>query len=187
MSLPLPFVTSVSGVSFRPEAVALVRPGMVAHVRREPDSPYDPNACAVEVNGQVVGHIPAAVAARLVSRAEDAWVGEIVEKIGTGDKTGLRVRVSGGLVPGPRDGSAGEPVIDRGIAPAVAVVDSLSSNEAPEGSSELVTDVAGPEVRTRSRRLVGYFVEKDDTHVTVRNDQGSLVRYPVELVVVMSA
>ena len=191
MTLPLPFVTAVSGVSFHPEAVARVRPGMTATIEREPGNPFDANACQVVVDGEPVGHIPAALAARLVRRAESAWQGEIVEKIGAAELTGLRVRVLG-PVPSPRTPSGEEsttvdttpdPTLDTTVAGRDAVViDSIDPVLPVENT--LAAQVATTLVRTRSRRVVGTLVRIDGGAVIVLTRDGTEVRYPSELVIV---
>jgi hypothetical protein len=93
MDLKLPFTSAVAGVSFHTDAVSKVRIGMRADISHDPANQYDANACAVRVGGELVGHLPKAISARLRARGESAWKGVVSEVI-TGDKaTGLRIRV----------------------------------------------------------------------------------------------
>jgi hypothetical protein len=94
----LPFTTPVRGVSFHPDTVAAVSNGDPVTFAHDPTNPHD--ACAVVVRdlaGSELGHLPAAVAARVVDTfgVHCRLSGEISEVVGTGEgqTRGLRVRV----------------------------------------------------------------------------------------------
>lgn len=93
----LPFVTSVAGVSFHQPAVAHVSVGDTVAVIPEDDNPYDANAYRIDTtDGETVGHLPAAVAARLRDAGYSHTLrGQVTETVGN-ETLGLRVKVLAG-------------------------------------------------------------------------------------------
>lgn len=90
----LPLVSAIRGVSFNQDSVSLARPGDRALVEHDPANPYDANACRVLVNGELVGHLPAGLALRMVSGPDRAWDGEVDEVITGNHPTALRIRIT---------------------------------------------------------------------------------------------
>lgn len=163
MSLLFPFTTPVRGVSQYSAAVAQANTGDYAIVRHDPLNPYDANACEVIVNNELVGYLPALLAARLVHTAAQ-WEGQITEKFG-GEHPGLRISV-------------------RGAVPSSNVnLNAISENAQP-------VDVLLPTPRTPSRlvaahsgRILGSFIEELAGVIVVETPNGR-VPYPSDLVVV---
>lgn len=89
--MKFPFVSAVVGTSFRAESAAKVTPGAVVTLQREPENPADPSAVAVRLDGETIGYLPRALAARLVG---ETWHG-LVTEVHHGEGIGIRVRVTG--------------------------------------------------------------------------------------------
>ena len=96
--MKLPFVVGVAGVTFHPAAVAACKGGDRLVVSHDPSNIHD--ACAVAVHtaaGEPLGHLPAAVAARVVDRYGHScnFAAEVSEIVGGGPErsTGLRIRL----------------------------------------------------------------------------------------------
>lgn len=145
----LPFIAPVAGVSQYQDAVTRCVEGLRVTVRREPENPYDGNACVVESDGQVLGYLPKALAARLVDSTGTAWDAELVEVL-RGETWGLRIRV----------------VQVAEVADEVVVEEELT--EVP----------AGPEVRSGSGRVLGTLVRVQGTDVVVLTPSGYETPYP---------
>lgn len=98
--MKLPFIAPVAGVTFHPNAVTAARAGDRVRVAHDPSNRHD--ACAVAVHnaaGEPLGHLPAAVAAKVVARFGHSctFAAEIAEVVGgrDGHSTGLRIRLLG--------------------------------------------------------------------------------------------
>lgn len=160
MTVPYPFTCPVRGVSQYPAAVAQARTGDPAVVRHDPANPYDANAYEVLVGGELVGYLPAALAARLVHVAP-RWEARITEKL-DGQHPGLRVTVSG-----PADGDQA-----RG------------GNGAPTDTEPILPEPRTTRtVKARSGRILGSFIEEQPGVVVVSTPNGR-VPYPADLVVI---
>lgn len=179
--MPLPFVCAVAGVSFHQDEVLMTAVGQVVVVRHQPDNAYDTNACSVTTTGGAeLGHLPAALAARLVgTRPDEAqWAGRI-EEVLSGQTWGLRIAV------GIPDDDA-EDASPRPAPPGAA-----EGAAEPDTGDRIIPDEASPEetaptqeVRARSGRSLGVWVGEDEGKVVVRNAAGIEIRYPAELVLV---
>jgi hypothetical protein len=157
-SVNLPFGVAVVGISNYQASAATIAEGDHVFIRREPDNPYDANACRVERDdGETLGYVPRALAARLVDRAEPAWRARVEAKLAAKGTIGLRIMVEAGHDMGPDS------------EPAVA------TPSAPVPSHQVVVK--------RSGRPLGRLVriERDLRRVVVDNGTGE-VAYPDGLV-----
>lgn len=179
--LPLPFVSPVKGVSFRPEAVALVEVGMPALIEHDPNNAYDANACTVVVGNQVIGHLPAQLAARLVGRGEGSWSGTVVEKIGKADIVGVRVRVESPALVSVGASSFVFPTAQPGPADREVVADVEARSSQPVVTQAVERERA---VSSRSGRRLGVFDRIEGDKVIVRIAGSKTASYPAELVLV---
>ena len=91
--VPVPFTTSVAGVSFRQEAVSRCYRGEPVSCRWVP---HERDEWACEIRGEdarLLGYIPAALAPRVVAAVGDgAAVGEVAAVVGE-QTLGLRVQL----------------------------------------------------------------------------------------------
>lgn len=174
--LPLPFVSPVKGVSFRPDAVALVEVGMAAFIEHDPNNQYDANACTVVVANQIIGHLPAQLAARLVGRGEGSWSGTVVEKIGKADIVGIRVRVET-----PALVSVGAPTFVLPPAQRGPSDTEILSAAAPSAAEPVARERS---VTSRSGRRLGYLDRIEGDKVFVKVAGAKTASYPAELVLV---
>jgi len=208
--MKFPFLSAVVGTSFRPATAMTTKPGSPIIARPEPDNPVDPLAVLIEIDGEQLGYLPRALAARLTG---GPWAGEIVEVFGV-DRLGIRVRILGPLSqhptsPQPRERkykidptlSAKNTVSPKGLstetakpAPATAKTQSKPVGSAPSTSGTLKSRVqvrpAGTVVlddnqivRARSGRILGTFVSLENGKVLVRTDDGRDVYYPENLII----
>lgn len=168
-TLPFPVVAPVRGVSFHQDVVVRAQIGARVVVQADPTNEYDANACAVLLDGELAGHLPRELAARLRADGRGCWDAEIVEVLRGSLATGLRVRLLG-----PREEVPGDR--DPGTGFAVAAGD--------EGFATLVepATVGAVEVRARSGRRLGRYVGHRDGVVLVLTDDAREVRYPETLV-----
>ncbi len=198
--MKFPFSSAVVGTSFRPEVAAGARPGQRVFMRAEPDNPFDPNAVAVELEGQQLGYLPRALAARLQG---GPWAGEIAEVFGS-SRLGIRIRVVGpveadltksndGKI---RDGAVRIPSSQPNAAVNRYTIDSTQRQRSPQTMNDTVNTASTtatqpsvaplPEVeeivKARSGRILGSFVKVDGDQVHVLNDNGRTVSYPAALV-----
>lgn len=199
VSVSMPFVCPVAGVSQYQDVAALVRPGDALVFRHEPSNPYDANACVVQWNDQTVGYVPAAVAARLVATGS-AWSGEVAEVLPGPECVGLRVRVCGlstNLSAPQSVRSAAEPVDTLPVGhPAVngasredgeplADADPPGGHGSSGGSQIAESVVSSPvslpvSVVASSGRVLGVLVQERPDSVLVRVDDRT-VEYPKTL------
>lgn len=172
MSMPLPFVCPVAGISQYQEEALTARPGDPVKVLHEPDNPYDANACKVLTGTGLLGYVPAAVAARLVATGS-AWEGEVDQVLSGGACVGVRIRVlavaqNGAQAPEAREDSASAPAEDP---PTVSP---------PSGGGITSPPVL---VRARSGRVLGSWAGSRPGFVLVQVD-GRQVEYPESLVLI---
>ena len=208
--MKFPFLSAVVGTSFRPATAMTTKPGSPIIARPEPDNPVDPAAVLIEIDGEQLGYLPRALAARLTG---GPWAGEIVEVFGV-DRLGIRVRILGPLAqhptfPQPRERKykidpttaakntfsyAGPSSEAAKPEPANAKTQSKSFSSAPSTSGNLKNGVevraAGTVVldgnqivRARSGRILGTFVSSENGKVLVRTDDGRDVYYPENLII----
>jgi hypothetical protein len=164
--MPFPFVAPVKGVSFHQDVVSGVEVGTQLEVVAEPENEFDVNACAVHVNGEIVGHLPRELAGRLRSSGELCWSAEVVEVLRGSKATGLRIRL---LAP-------------RAESTAIASARAHSNSVAtPTRSTDDVVPAA-TEVFARSGRRLGQLVQQSEGSVQVRTDDDRIVTYPESLV-----
>lgn len=177
--MQLPFITSVAGVSFHPEAVSLAEVGDQLHVTHDPANRFDSCAVAVHTSAGVpLGHLPAPVAARVVDRFGNhcRFSAEVVEVLGGegGYSAGLRIRLTTEV----GCGSPADTPQPARSAPAAG-----DTPDEPAGGSAGTTDVA---VRSLSGRELGTYVGTDGDDVLVACGGGN-TRYPARLVTIASA
>jgi hypothetical protein len=151
----IPLTVKVVGVSYHPQEVARARAGAEVKIEHDPANPFDSNACAVFLaGGEQLGHLPAAVAARLVNeRCENRWRGRVSE-VYCGEHAGIAIVIE-----------AADDVCALGV-------------DAPDEDEVL----AVVDVRARSGRRLGRLVRYADNKVYVANDSGVEFGYPRELV-----
>lgn len=186
--MKFPFLSAVVGTSFRPTVAATAAAGQQVVARPEPENPADPHAVCVELNGEQLGYLPRALAARLDG---GPWAGEIVEVFGS-DRLGIRVRILGPAAEHPTEVNSrparryqisNPPTVPssqthKGAQTSTASLPRLDSN----GQPVVVLD-DNEIVRARSGRLLGTFVSNVDGRVNVRTDDGREVSYPENLIV----
>jgi hypothetical protein len=178
-SLPFPFISAVSGVSFRQEIVCACRPGDQLAIVAVDDNPHDPNAIEVRTaRGEMCGFIPAGIAPRLRASGQRAWQAEIAEVL-AGETWGLRIRVTAPLASGADDdASAGigdaPPRAEAHAAPVVG----------GDACVEISTDDVATTVRAKSGRLLGTLLRYDDNAVIVASVGGGECRYPAAVVLI---
>lgn len=169
--LPFPLIAPVSGVSFHQDVVCAAQIGQQVAVEADPANEYDPNACAVRIAGELAGHIPRELAARLRATGEQRWDAEIVEVLRGSKATGLRVRLLGPLAYRTVNEDA------RLLQPAE------QSNVVEDTSSE--TSIA-LDVVARSGRFLGRYAGRTSDGVKVVTGDNREVTYPADLVVIQS-
>lgn len=171
MSMPMPFVCPVAGISQYQEQALGVHPGDPVTVLHEPDNPYDANACKVLAGTGLLGYVPAALAARLVAGGS-RWEGEVDQVLSGGECVGVRIRV---LSVTQDDTQTKEhPCTDE--LPALA---EASPSVPPGGGPSALTTL----VRARSGRVLGEWVSSRPGFVLVRVDERE-VEYPESLVLI---
>jgi hypothetical protein len=169
--LPFPLISPVSGVSFHQDVVCAAQIGQQVAVEADPANEYDTNACAVRIAGELAGHIPRELAARLRATGEQRWDAEIVEVLRGSKATGLRVRLHG-------------PLAYRTVAEPTRLLAAEQSNVVEDASSE--TSVA-LDVVARSGRLLGRYAGRTSDGVKVVTGDNREVTYPADLVVIQSS
>lgn len=88
-----PFVTPITGVSFRQENVRKLNEGDQVYLHRDPANPFDPNAIRVETRaGDHLGFIPKHISARLAASPAPRWSGTVTDVL-RNETWGIRVRV----------------------------------------------------------------------------------------------
>lgn len=158
MSTKTGFIFPVVGVSYRQEAVRRCRPGDKVLLRAQPDNPHDPNAIAVyNTDGEQLGFVPAALAARMAGLAA-AGTGAQITEVLAGKTWGLRVRVEGSL-------SANQET--RPAAPVAG-----KSRDAVR------------RVRAKSGRVLGVYDGMNEGRVVVVREDGQKAEFPAGVVVV---
>lgn len=168
--MPFPFVTPVRGVSFHQDVVCGAEVGTPLEVVADPENEFDANACAVRLDGELLGHLPRELAGRLRSSGDLCWSAEVVEVLRGSKATGLRIRL---LAPStPAVNVPGNTVRD-GDGPAVSVV---------AGTEESIETPTTCEVFARSGRRLGELVDEDSGSVRVRTEDDRIVTYPQALV-----
>jgi hypothetical protein len=166
----LPFTVAVVGVSFHADVVATLNVGQRVLVSHDPANPYDENACAVTADGELVGHLPRTLAARMVSGGDSAWDGQVDELIHGDFPTAVRVTLTG--VHGAWAATV-TPVTSEDNAQDLADTDSAPEN--PPGV------LAAQLVRARSGRELGTLAGIEGGIVLVNTGE-SVRKYPRELV-----
>mgnify|MGYP002652716011 CR=1 FL=1 len=150
-----PFISAVSGVSFRQEWVRDLKVNEPVFLHRDPDNRFDAHAIRVENrNGVLLGFVPRAIAERLSAQTAARWSGQVVEIL-RNQTWGIRIRIT------PVDSDYPE-------LPDVAA----QPLETPE---EAKTD----EVYSASGRLLGTLVRKTSDVAMVRNLEGKTRAYPL--------
>jgi hypothetical protein len=172
--LLLPAVLPVVGVSFHQDVVAGLRVGDVLDVFAEPENPYDSDACVFLRDGEVVGHVPRALAGRL-RRTGSHWKARVEEVLPGDMAIGLRVRI----LASDSARSGDECALSSTTATPAPVVPQATESPAQVSEVSIVR-----EVRARSGRLLGRFVAHEGSEVVVSSEDGRLVRFPDTLVVV---
>lgn len=164
--MPFPFVAPVKGVSFHQDVVSGVEVGTHVEVVAEPENEFDANACAVYVNGEIIGHLPREIAYRLRLSGELCWSAEVVEVLRGSKATGLRIRL---LAPHAESAS-------------IPVACMQSANDSGQAGADDDVAPAATEVFARSGRRLGQLVEQSQGTVRVRTDDDRIVTYPESLV-----
>jgi hypothetical protein len=95
MALKYPFSSKVVGISNYQQIALACNLGDRVEISHEPENPYDPNACVVKINQEVVGYLPKVLARRLVEAGEHRWVGVISVKHDQKATVGIEVRIEG--------------------------------------------------------------------------------------------
>jgi hypothetical protein len=185
--LALPAVIAVAGVSFH-AASQEVCVGEKLEIRIEVGNPFDPSACVVLRKGEVVGHVPKALAERLRRTGAGCWPTEVSEVLPGPAATGLRVRVLPGHPAEPwRAAAVSDALSPDAESPTPSPGETLS--ETMTAAVERTTDRAGEGrlVRARSGRVLGTYVGSIDGALSVLTEDGRKVRYPSSLVVLEAA
>jgi hypothetical protein len=156
-AIHIPIIVKVVGVSYHPGEVAQLAVDQAITVEHDPTNPFDSNACVVRtLGGAELGHVPAAVAARLIAeRTERRWTGRVAE-IYLGEHTGFTIRIEAGS-------------------------DVECGSKVPPNRA---TDVISVNVRSKSGRVLGQLVRCESDKVVVINGSGIEFGYPRSLVLV---
>jgi len=170
-TLIFPVEVAVVGVSWHQEQVAKCRVGMKVRAVHEPENPFDANAYAVYAGGDLVGHLPKAVAAKMVAGEAGELCGEIV-RVGEGEVVGLRIQL---WQPSGEEHASHE---------------RTSTPEETRGSFDVAVREFGADVgktvRVRaSGRVLGTLVSSGGGASVVRMTNGVEVRYPTSMVEVI--
>jgi hypothetical protein len=96
MQIKYPFVSRVVGISQYQSAAGGCSEGMDVLVEREPENPYDSNACKITCGGETVGYLPRALAARLVRGGGTRWDGIVEKKYDSKATIGMEIKITGG-------------------------------------------------------------------------------------------
>jgi hypothetical protein len=163
--IPLGFVCPVAGVSFYQNEVKKLKEGQKVHIVHEPENEHDPNACRVEADGVLVGHLPREISKRVLQRGESSWDG-VIEKVLQGETIGLRVKILKKAIK-----EKVEPVVGF----AAPVVDD-ANKDAVEGFS------VGQSVYSKAGRYLGEVIEFVNGTLKVQNSEGAVSIYPRALV-----
>lgn len=155
----LPVILPVVGVSFHQDIVMRAQTGDRVAVIAEPHNPYDVNACAVMMDGEVLGHLSRVNAERIRRSGFSAWEAVIVDVIAGEHPTALRIKVLA-----PLDAEGGN-LLNEHLEPEVRIE-------------------ARTAVRARSGRVLGKLAAYNEMEVTVLTPNGKIVTYPIDLVVI---
>lgn len=96
MEIKYPFVSRVVGISQYQSAAGGCSEGMDVLVEREPENPYDSDACKITCGGETVGYLPRTLAARLVRGGGTRWDGIVAKKYDGKATIGMEVKITGG-------------------------------------------------------------------------------------------
>lgn len=171
--LPFPLVAPVRGVSFHQDVVCTAQIGQPAEIAADPANEYDPNACAVRIAGELAGHLPRELAARLRATGEQRWDAEVVEVLRGSKATGLRVRLRGPAA----CGAAGNQIQLPPVAEKAHSVERVSS-----ATSVVAVLPEALDVLARSGRYLGRYVGRTTDGVKVMTCDNREVTYPAGLV-----
>jgi hypothetical protein len=171
--LPFPLVAPVRGVSFHQDVVCTAQIGQLAEIAADPANEYDPNACAVHIAGELAGHLPRELAARLRATGEQRWDAEVVEVLRGSKATGLRVRLRG---PAACDGASNQ-------IPLTLAAEKASPTEPVAPATPTVSETPEAlDVLARSGRYLGRYVGRTVDGVKVMTCDNREVTYPAGLV-----
>lgn len=92
--LVLPCECPVAGVSYRQAAVLGVAVGDQVTVVAVDDNPYDPRAVEVRHGDQLLGFVPATLAARLRVSGAQHWAGQVTRVLDGHAVRGLRIAIA---------------------------------------------------------------------------------------------
>lgn len=176
IELPTPVTMPVSGVSYRQGVVRSLEEGHRVILKRDRDNEFDANAVACyTLQGEHFGYVPKAIAERLVKDGCERWGGHVTELL-IHDTWGVRIKVTHSNV---RDYPV-QPKHTSFIAaqPPAELPETVPSEEA-----------SGPQVFSRSGRLLGVGQEQEEGSKVVRviDTAGKSRIYPAAAVVVREA
>jgi len=156
MKIKYPFVSRVVGISQYQSAASGCSEGMDVLVEREPENPYDSNACKITCGGETVGYLPRALAARLVRSGGTRWDGIVAKKYDGKATIGMEIRIIG---------------------------EDTNEQEASFKASTAVSEPGRLVIVKRSGRVLGTLlrVERGDRRVIVTSEGGE-ISYPDGLV-----
>jgi len=180
--LPLNTILSVAGISFHQDVAATLRVGQELVLAHTPENRYDANAVEVRTtDGDLLGHVPAAVAGRLAGALPNGRWRAKVHEVLAGETTGVRLYLGPAVGVGTPPGVDGLRHTDDGYTDDGA---NAELREAVTEPAEQTNPEAGPAMNayTRGGRLLGVVTAVGATKTTVLTAAGVTAAYPNSLI-----
>jgi len=180
--LPLNTILSVAGISFHQDVAVTLRVGQELVLAHTPENRYDANAVEVRTtDGNLLGHVPAAVAGRLAGALPNGRWRAKVHEVLVGETTGVRLFLGPPVGVGTTPGTDGLRHTDDGYTDDDATTG--TSEPAAEPAEQTSADAAPVmNAYTRGGRLLGVVTAVGPTKTTVLTAAGVTAAYPNTLI-----